>query len=339
MKRRIVIHADKPLKLAGSKTEEDLLRYLSDEIIGVIDPKNAGKTTGEVLNCGGDIPITASFDELIEHKPNYLLLGASSFRGEFPMEWYPMVIKALQMRVHILNGLHQPLNKVVEFELLSQKYKAKIYDLRNPGEKPLKFKGRVDAQQSKRLFFASMNAGGSELPAMMESLRALHRQGISADWVPTGMASNLIKGKGFIAESLVSDLISGYLESKIAELDQKFQYVFIEGQGYMRDPLRAGAFINLLHGARPDGIMLTAGLKNSKGKDDLVAGVKDFQHLLRHVKKAPFVGMAFTAPLLKEAERSELRQALQDELVLPVFDPNDGIPDKVVERIKNIQKG
>ncbi|HED11770.1 MAG TPA: DUF1611 domain-containing protein [Caldithrix abyssi] len=338
MKRRIVIHADKPLKLAGSKLEEDLLHYLSDEIIGVIDPKNAGKTTQQVLNCGGDIPITSSFDELIEYKPNYLLLGASSFRGEFPMEWYPMVIKALQMRVHILNGLHQPLNKIVEFELLSQKYKAKIYDLRHPGEKPLKFKGRVDALQSKRLFFASLNSGGVELPSMMESLKALHRQGISADWIPTGMASNLIKGKGFIAESLVSDLISGYLEGKIAELDQKFQYIFIEGQGYLRDPLRAGAFVSLLHGARPDGIMLTAGLKNSKGRDELVATVRDFQHLLRHIKKAPFVGLAFYAPLLKESEKKEISETLQEELVMPVFDPYEGIPNKVVERIKNIAK-
>ncbi|RMH65955.1 MAG: DUF1611 domain-containing protein [Calditrichaeota bacterium] len=336
MKRRIVIHADRPLKLTQSKSERDLIRYLSNEIIGVIDPKNAGKTTGQVLECGGDIPITSSFEELIEQKPNYLLIGASGFRGEFPMEWYPMVIKALQMRVHILNGLHQSLNDVVEFELLSKKYKARIYDLRNPGEKPIKFKNTVDNMQSRRIFIGALNPLGVELPAMMQMLRALHKQGVSADWVPTGLASTLIKGKGFVAESMIADLISGHLENHLLEMDQNFRYIFIEGQGCLKDPMRAGAFVNLLHGARPNGVVLTAGLEKNRGTDEILASVIDFKRVLRSVKKAPLLGLALATYGLKDAEREEVFNVLNEALEIPVFDPFAVIPDNVLTQVKTI---
>ena len=81
MKRRIIIHSDSPLKAVHSNIENDLVRYLSSEIIGIIDESNAGKTVEEVLGFGGEIPIASTLDEFLTSKPNYLLIGASSFKG------------------------------------------------------------------------------------------------------------------------------------------------------------------------------------------------------------------------------------------------------------------
>jgi len=211
MKRRIIIHSDSPLKAVHSNIESDLVRYLSNEVIGIVDKSNAGKTVQEVLGFGGDIPIAATLDEFLTLKPNYLLIGASSFKGTFPMEWYPMVIKALQMRIHILNGLHQPLNSLAEFDLLAKKYKAKIIDLRENGEKPIKFKNVTRNIQAKKVLIAGANSNSGELTTTMEIVNSIHKDGVSADWIATGLSSRLIKGKGFIAESLTADLISGQI--------------------------------------------------------------------------------------------------------------------------------
>ena len=71
MKRRIIIHTDDTLKPVSSAIECDLIRYLSGEIIGVIDKSNSGKTVQDVIGFGGDIPIAATMDEFLTLKPNY----------------------------------------------------------------------------------------------------------------------------------------------------------------------------------------------------------------------------------------------------------------------------
>jgi D-glutamate N-acetyltransferase len=338
MKRRIIIHSDSPLKAVHSNIESDLVRYLSGEIIGIIDKSNAGKTAESVLGFGGDIPIAATLDEFLTLKPNYLLIGASSFKGTFPMEWYPMVIKALQMRIHILNGLHQPLNSLAEFDLLAKKYKAKIIDLRENGEKPIKFKNVTRNIQAKKVLIAGANSNSGELTTTMEIVNSIHKDGISADWIATGLSSRLIKGKGFIAESLTADLISGYVENELMELDQKFEYLFVESQGAINDPIKASVCIGILHGVKPDAVILSYLVDSSNDVDSVIKSYENYKNVLRQITKADLIGVALNTALLSEENANEMIKGVKAKIHLPVIDPIRSGVSELVNALKGVEK-
>lgn len=338
MKRRIIIHSENALKPIQSKLESDLVRYLNSEIIGVIDPKNSGKTIQHVLGFGGDIPIASTLDEFLTLKPNYLLLGASSFKGTFPMEWYPMVIKALQMRVHILNGLHQPLSSLAEFDLLAKKYKAKIIDLRQNGEKPIKFKNITNTIQAKKVLIAGSNPNAGKLTTIMELTNAFHKSGISADWIATGLSSRLIKGKGFIAESMIADLISGYVENELVEQDQKFQYLFVEGQGSINDPIYAAASIAILHGTRPDAVVLCHNVDPAHDPSVILSALEDYKNVLCQINRAPVIGLSLNTSTLEEDKALNLLETIGENVKIPVFDPLRSNLNGIINALKNIQK-
>jgi len=338
MKRRIIIHSDNPIKAVYSNIESDLVRYLHGEIIGIIDRSNAGKTAEDVFGFGGDIPVAATLDEFLTLKPNYLLIGASSFKGTFPMEWYPMVIKALQMRIHILNGLHQPLNSLAEFDLLAKKYKAKIIDLRENNEKPIKFKNITRNIQAKKVLIAGANSNSGELTTTLEIVNSIHKDGVSADWIATGLSSRLIKGKGFIAESLTADLISGYVENELIELDQKFEYLFVESQGAISDPIRASVAIGILHGTKPDAVILSFLVETASDADLVIRGYENYKSVLRQIVKADLIGVALNTALLSEEDAALLIQQVKEKIHLPVVDPvRFGVSD-LVSALKSVEK-
>jgi D-glutamate N-acetyltransferase len=338
MKRRIIIHTDKTLKPVDSKIECELVRYLNNEIIGIIDSNNAGRTVEEVLGFGGDIPIASTLDEFLTLKPNYLLIGASSFVGTFPMEWYPMIIKALQMRIHILNGLHQPLSALAEFDLLAKKYKAKIIDLRESGEKPVKFRNLTKNIQAKKILITGSRENSGELATTLELLAMVHKKGISADWIPTGLSSRLIKGKGFITESLIGDLISGYIEADLVERDQKFEYLFVEGQGSITDPVRASVAIGILHGTKPDAVILCQKVESVNDTRSIVDAVSNYQHLLDQINGAPVVGVSLNTALLSEKNAMELIKSVSERLRVPVIDPLRAEMGSFFEAVKRVEK-
>lgn len=338
MKRRIIIHSDTKIKKVHSKIENDLVRYLSSEIIGIIDKDNAGKTAEEVLGFGGEIPIASSLDEFLTQKPNYLLIGASSFKGTFPMEWYPMVIKALQMRVHILNGLHQPLSTLAEFDLLAKKYKANIIDLRENNERPIKYKNISNNIQAKKVLIAGCNINAGELITTMELVSAIHKKGVSADWVATGLSSRLIKDKGFVAESLTADLVSGYVENELVELDQRFEYLFIEGQGAINDPIRASVAIGILHGARPDAVILCYRVESAHEVEAIAKACEGYKNLLKQVNGARIIGLALNTTLLSDDDANNLINDVKERIHLLVIDPIRSKVTDLAESLKGIEK-
>jgi len=338
MKRRIIIHCETPLKPIYSRIENELIRYLGDEIIGVIDPVHSGKTVQDVLGFGGAIPISATLDEFLTSKPNYLLIGQGAYKGSFPMEWYPMVIKALQTRINILNALHQPLNTLAEFELLANKYKAKIDDLRSSGNGIVKYRGLAEKIQSKLILVAATGSYSDELTTVVELKNAIHKSGISADWVPTSLSARLIKGKGVIAESMVADHISGYVESELVELDQKFEYLLIEGQGHLNDPVRSGVFTSVFHGAKPDTVVACILAPAKDAVENIYEAVRAFQKTICYFSSANLLAVSVNTGLLDPEDVDAVLNKASVSLGVPVFDPKRIIPDTLIDAIKKISK-
>ena len=64
-----LILADGEFAPETSKTANSIIRYLPDQVVGVVDRVHAGKTVQDVLGFGGQIPVFGSMDEGLRRKP------------------------------------------------------------------------------------------------------------------------------------------------------------------------------------------------------------------------------------------------------------------------------
>jgi uncharacterized NAD-dependent epimerase/dehydratase family protein len=63
MKPRFLILADREFSPETSKTANSIIRYMPDQVVGVVDRVHAGKTVQDVLGFGGRIPVVATMEE------------------------------------------------------------------------------------------------------------------------------------------------------------------------------------------------------------------------------------------------------------------------------------
>jgi uncharacterized NAD-dependent epimerase/dehydratase family protein len=335
MKKYIVILADGKLQPVFSKTESALIRYSRDHILGIIDPVNAGKTVNEVLGFGGEIPIAGTLDEFFHLNPNYLFIGTALYGGNFLMEWYPMIIKAIQSKLNIINGLHQSLLDIAEFNLLAKKYRTKIIDLRHVEDKFTKYKGVTHSIKSKKILVAGTNDLSGKLSTTIEVVTGLHRQGSSADWLPTSLAGTQIKKKGQIIESMNSDQVSGYVEYELYEMNDKFEYLFVEGRGSLRNQLLAPAMMGILHGTAPHGVLLCHRMEESLNINLILRSIEFYQNLLQNEKTPSVIAVSVNSSLVEENKALELLASIEEKCGIPATDPVRFGTKKLTDGIKS----
>jgi len=326
MKRRIVILADKKFGPLTSKMANSAIRYLNDQVVSVIDTLNAGKTVREVLGFGGEIPVYGTLDESFRHDPNTLLIGISPAGGKFPSEWYPLVIKAIQNRLHIISGLHEFLSDIAEFTVLAEKYRVKIKDLRKNKQANLLARGLARKFRSKIILTVGTHGNIGKMTTTIEMVKDLQERGVSADWLATGQIGILIKGKGVPVDSIKGDFLSGSIEAATAAIDGNFEYVFVEGQGSIQHLAFSAVALGILHGCLPDAMILChrADIGTSEyGVDtnDLARMIKLHEDLVAFVKPSKIIAISVNTYNLSDEKAGSLIEEIKAKTGLPVTDP------------------
>jgi uncharacterized NAD-dependent epimerase/dehydratase family protein len=326
MKRRIVILAEKKFGPLTSKMANGTIRYLNDEVVAVIDSANAGKSVETVLGFGGEIPVYGTLDESFRHNPNTLLIGISPPGGKFPSTWYPIIINAIQNKLHIVSGLHEFLSEIAEFSVLAEKYRVKIIDLRKNKKPNLLARGIGRKFRSKIILTVGTHGNIGKMTATIELVKEMQERGKSADWLATGQIGILIKGKGIPLDSIKGDFISGNVESAVASADGNYEYIFVEGQGSIQHLAYSPTALGLLHGALPDAMILChrTDIGTSEfgvNTDDLSRMIKLHEALVSFVKPSKVIGICLNTYNLSDDKSKELIVEIQKSTGLPTTDP------------------
>jgi len=347
MKRRIVILAEKKFGPMTSKMANSAIRYLGEEIIAVIDSAHAGKTVEHVLGFGGDIPIYGILDESFRHNPNTLLIGISPPGGKFPSGWYPLIINAIQNKLHIISGLHEYLSDIAEFTVLAEKYRVRIVDLRKNTKPNILARGIARKFRSKIILTVGTHGNVGKMTTTIELVKEMQDRGKSADWVATGQIGILIKGKGVPIDSIKGDFISGNVEAAIASADGNYEYVFVEGQGSLQHLGYSAAALGLLHGTLPDAMILchrtNIGVSEfGVNTDDLNRMIQIHENLVSFVKPSKVVGISLNTYNLPEEKSRSLINDIQKNTGLPTSDPirygTDSVTDGILSYFSNYKK-
>jgi uncharacterized NAD-dependent epimerase/dehydratase family protein len=347
MKRRIVILAEKRLGPLTSKMANGVIRYLNNDVVAIIDSRNAGKTVQEVLNFGGDIPIYSSLEEAITHNPNTLLIGISQKGGKFPPDWYSLIITAIQNRLHIISGLHDFLSDVAEFRVLAEKYNVRLTDLRKVKRSGMVARGIAKNFKSKIVLTVGTHGNIGKMTTTIEIVKQMQKIGKAADWVATGQIGMLIKGKGIPLDTVKGDFISGAVESAVANVDGSFEYIFVEGQGSIQHLGYSPVALALMHGALPDAMILCH--RSDVGISDYGVDTENFERIinlneamLAYIKPSKVVAIAINTYNLSDERAAAYCKDVQQKTGLPTTDPirfnAEPLCDALVSYFKDYKK-
>src|SRR5690606_18011118 len=92
---RFLILAEGGFGALTSKTANSAIRYIGERVVGVLDSRQGGRSVGEVLGFGGEIPVVGSLTEALELGPTALLIGLAPSGGLLPEGWRPILSGAV----------------------------------------------------------------------------------------------------------------------------------------------------------------------------------------------------------------------------------------------------
>jgi uncharacterized NAD-dependent epimerase/dehydratase family protein len=273
---RIAVLADDEIVPEPSKTLTAILRYRADRIVAVIDRVTAGKDAGTVAGCPAElgIPVVADVGAaLAAHRPDAVLLADEPVGAALQPYWREQVRVALAAGVDVISGLHFLISEDPDLRAVARRSGAQIHDLRKaPVDKYLTPFGpdgrpvlhyRDHRPHSHTVLAVGTDCSSGKMTTMLELERALRAGGTDVAFLATGQVGMMISGGGVAVDGLMSDFLNSTVEDAVFEATQEHDVVLVEGQGALNHPRYSAVTLGLLHGTRPDAMVLCHDLRRT----------------------------------------------------------------------------
>jgi len=264
-----------------------------------------------------------------------LIIGATPAQGTMNAGWEATLVGALNAGMDVVSGLHQPLEAAPRVANAAYRNGVRLLDLRRVPDSlgP----ARAEARDGRRLLTVGTDRTTGTLSTALALHRALRQAGVNATFRATGPTGMLIAGEGLVLDAVPADALVSAAEG-LTPANDPDHWDIVEGRGALLHPACAPVALGLLHGVRPEALVLCHGA----GRDRL-AGYSHLrvpelgECLLRHVAaardvcpEARFLGVALdTTGLHGEARRGALA-AVAEHTGLPCVDPLVDGPDELL---------
>ena len=208
------------------------LRYLSNEIVAVIDSENSGKNIKDCFPIDKSVPIVKDIDTAISNGAEVLLLGIASSGGKIPESWLPIIDRAIYKGLSIINGLHDELEMKFKDSLSINQW---IWDVRIPQFKPRIAAARALKTNNKRILCVGTDMACGKMTTGLELYKWAKENKIKSSFIATGQIGITVTGKGIPLDAYKVDHACGAVEQMVLK-ESKSDWVFIEGQGSLLHP-------------------------------------------------------------------------------------------------------
>jgi len=339
--RRMIILTDGHNDLHTAKTARCVIRYRPEQVVAVLDRASAGKTCGEVMGTGGDIPLVASLADA--PRANTLLVGIAPPGGKIPADWRPIVIEAIGRGMTVVSGLHDFVTDDPEFRRAAEAHGTRLVDLRANDERDVASREGI-RPECLRLHTVANDCSCGKMVVAVELAEGLKRAGVDARFVATGQTGIMIAGDGIPIDRVISDFVSGAAERLVLE-NQHHQAIVVEGQGSLVHPRYSGVTLGLLHGLMPDGLIYCyeMGRREIFGMEPIPLPphrrVIDFYETAANLMHpCRVLGVAVNGQRFSDAEVAAECRRVEDELQLPTCDVIRHSPEKLVEAVLRLKQ-
>jgi uncharacterized NAD-dependent epimerase/dehydratase family protein len=310
-----------------AKTAHGILRYGTREVVCVVDDTSAGAVASEVVPYARrDVPVVAAVADAVKLGSNVLVIGVAPFGGHLTPEWRAALLEAIGAGMHVEAGLHTVLNEDPELAAAASAAGVELRDLRAapaglsvpPAERP----------DVRVVHPVGSDCAIGKMSVTLELDAAARARGLESAFVATGQTGIAIAGWGIAVDHVISDFIAGAAARLVAEGAQRAPLLFVEGQGALGHPAYSGVTLGLLHGCRPDALVLCHRAGSTVIDDYPDTPIRPLRELigvyegaLGWVRPAPVVAIALNTRGLGEDEARAACEAAAAETGLPATDP------------------
>lgn len=331
--RRLAILAEGRFSVHGAKTAVGVLRFSPDETVAVIDSTHAGQDAATALgfsDVGVGIPVVADIEAALAFGPDSLLIGIAPIGGALPDAWRPTILRAIDGGLQIISGLHVFLDDDPELHAAAAQKGVRIWDVRRPPDALAKRigLGLRHPPGSRTVYFGGSDCNVGKMTGALALNNEARSRGWNSAFAATGQTGIMISGIGVPTDRLISDFTNGGVEGMVLDLAERFDWVFVEGQGTLCHPAYSAVTLGLVHGALPDMMILChePGRTHIHEYPDyplpsLTALIAMYETAAGWLHPASVVGIALNTVALSELDaRAAITQATA-ETGLPATDP------------------
>ncbi|MFH1806412.1 MAG: N-acetyltransferase DgcN [Pseudomonadota bacterium] len=255
-----------------------------------------------------------------------LVLGVANRGGIIGPAWMETLLAALDAGMDIANGLHTRLTTIPELVERAREKGCSMFDVRHfDGTLPV---GNGEKRPGKRVLAVGTDCSVGKMYTTLAIEAELKKRGQKATFRATGQTGIFIAGEGISVDAVISDFISGAVET-IAPANEPDHWDVIEGQGSLSHASFAGVSMGLLHGAQADALVICheptrthmRGLPGYKVPDLKTTMELNLTHARLTNPDCKVVGIAINTKALDEAAATRLLADVAAEFGLPCVDP------------------
>src|SRR6266566_2940674 len=330
--QRIAILAEGAFTWRSAKTATGVIRYGKDPVVAVIDSTHAGKDVSQALDAdiGIGIPIVQDIHEALTYQPDTLMIGIAPVGGALPSSWRWQLLTAIEAGLDIISGLHFFISEDEELCSAAERRGVMIWDVRRPPDQNRVAQFIPHRPGSYTILMVGSDCATGKMTAALEMDQEAARRGLNSAFVATGQTGIMISGNGLPVDRIISDFVAGMVEEMVLDFTNKYDWVFVEGQGALNHPGYSSVTLGLIHGSMPDAMIFChiagATVIESYTYCQLPSLARMIQineemvNFIRPERPCKVVGLALVTHHMGEQEaRKALKQA-EDETGLPATD-------------------
>ena len=334
----------------NAKTAHGLLRISNRfEIIGVIDANSAGKDAGMVVDGKANgIPVVSTIGEFMAEyeQPAFAVIGMATKGGVLPKDLYPSVKEILSYGIQLVNGLHEPLGEIEEFQAASAPHGDIIHDIRRAKTfHDLHFwTGKIQEITSKRIAVLGTDCalGKRTTSKMLE--KVLNDRGVKSEMVYTGQTGWMQGARyGFLFDATPNDFICGELEHAMYECWKEINpdVMIMEGQSGLRNPSGPCGSEFIISGAAEGVILQHSPVRSKfKGLETYPVDMPEILDEVTLIEKmgSPVIGLTINTENMDDNAIETYRAELTAQTDLPVVFPFKDSLDPIADAVINLKK-
>ena len=340
--QRLAILAEGLFDDHHAKTAHGVIRYGERPVVAVIDAHLAGRTAADVVPfCARPVPIVATLEEAVERGAERLLVGVATTGGGLPPEWRALLLRAIAAGLDVEAGLHTILSDDPELSAAAERQGVELRDLRLPPpdlELPRPLAERREGLRVVHSVGSDTVIGKKAITLELDA--AARARGLSSAFVPTGQTGIAIAGWGIAVDHVLSDFVGGAADRLVREGGERADLLWLEGQGSLFHPAYSAVTLGLLHGARPDALVLAhkAGARAIQNYPDVALPslpelVKAYEDVARPVRPTRVAAVALnTVELDDDGARRAVAEA-EDATGLPADDAVRFGPERLLDAV------
>lgn len=280
-----------------------------------------------LAGCAADLGIPdLGIAEAMEKGARTMVVGVANRGGFIAEAWVDVLVEALEAGMDLAAGLHNRLADVPRLAETAARLGRDLHDVRHPTRAfPV---GSGARRPGKRLLPVGTDCSCGKMYTALAIEKEMRVRGWEADFRATGQTGILITGEGVSIDAVISDFISGAVET-LAPANDPDHWDLVEGQGSLFHPAYAGVTLGLIHGAQADALVLCHEPTRTHMRALPDYPVPDMgavmDSVLPHARltnpDAAFVGVAVNTKSLPASEAERFLKETEDRFGLPTVDP------------------